>query len=1039
MNSVMKAAEAAFFIFTALLFGQDRISATPPIRLSGVVFDSSLSKPIAGAVVALPKLKRSVISDESGAFTLDSVATVPDIMIVTASGFAVRCIVIKAAEFSTPFRVRLTKSTPNGDSAQIAPAEANAGIAPLGPRLTQIRSITGKVIDKKNGQPLPDAVVSIAVKNIAVRCDSTGGFKITISIAPACTLVAVKTGYAQLSVPMDSGSTDTSIEIGLTQSAVYELQEISVSAGRIEVKQMVKTSEKISQVKMSPELVSKLPNLGQADLFRSLQLLPGVSATNEASSGLFVRGGTPDQNLIILNKIPIYYVDHFYGFFSAFNPNAISDVTLYKGGFSSRYGGRLSSVVELSSRGKDVASDSAGIRAGAGIGLLSGDAYLQLPIINKNVGTLMLAGRRAMTDIFKTDLFNRLFNRMHGNDTANYNGSSGKYFFPVNGASEDRIAYQPQFTFWDINGLAAFKLGSHGKLATTFFGSLDKQDNSIDTAWATKKVGQFYRYTMNPDFNPDSLNGGKGPIDGSKPFYIIDTISDTATTMTTIKNKDPLSWGNICVGQEWEERWSEVYSSKLNLSYSQFLDKKNQDDFRRDSVIDRYSDTTTPRDTGFNQVQWMGSTNKIVDISGRFDNSVKFSEYNTLSLGVELSRKAVTYERDTMQPDTNSMEWQWMKYSTFPQVMPVRNYDTSVASAVYAEDEIKFGDKACLTPGLRAYYFQLAAASALDPRISGWYKPFAGLKLMGAWGIYTQEIHRVEEEDITGGSKFVWLLSKAGRPLEKSQQLIGGASWENSHFLLDAEGYVKRLSGLLTISERNRGAGAYYGYYGAPFEPNQLALFEGKGFAKGVELLAQVKNARFPLFSKTTIFDGWAAYTWSRVENTYDVFNSGRPFPATQDRTHELKLVSSLDWEVSTWSSINLSGVWIYSTGAPYTAPLGYYTLRMIDSSYDRSYLYVSDKNAYRLPNYHRLDLSAAWRVHIGRHFESSLTLGLFNAYNRENILERTYTETSIGGPGMIMIKIPDMMGTQTTAFTAVDKKAMSIYPNAAVAMSARF
>jgi ferric enterobactin receptor len=1044
MNSIIKSVGAAFFFFMVFLCAQEKVSAaTATIRFSGSISDSLSGEPVSGAVVAIPKLKLSVLSDRSGEFVMDSVPVSPDFLIVTAKGYAVRRIALTAAGFSASFQVKLSKIVAYNDAApDTAFIDTNATItgkatADTGAResaqtaASQRRLIKGKVVDKKTGLPISNAIVSIAALNVALPSSPEGKFELNIPAAVTCTLTAIKSGYEQSSVLMDSGAKSDSIDISLAQSSVYQLQEMNISAGRIEVKQVVKTSEKISQVKMAPELIARLPNLGVGDLFRSLQLLPGVSATNEASSGLYVRGGTPDQNLIILNKMPIYYVDHFYGFFSAFNPDAISDITLHKGGFGSHFGGRVSSVVELLSGGKDVKSDSIGIRAGAGIGLLSGDAYLQVPIINKDVGLIQIAGRRAMTDIFKTDLFNRLFRRMHGNDTMNNQGGPVKIIGPIGMVPGGRIAYQPDFTFWDLNGLAAFKLGSRGKLATTFFGSLDNQDNSLDTAWSTKNINNYYRYTM------DTTNGGKDPFTGGKPPYTIDTMFDTSSTRTTIKNKDPLSWGNICVGQEWEEKWSDAFKTRLNLSYSQFLDKKNQDDHRTDSIADRYSDTTTPHDTTLRQMQWMASKNKIIDLSGRFDNSLKFSDWNTLAVGVELSRKAVIYERDTMQPDTNSMEWQqWMKYMTpMAALQPVHNYDTSVSVAVYAEDEIKFGDKAGLTPGLRAYYFELAAASAIDPRVSGWYKVLPQLKVKGAWGIYTQEIHRVEEEDITGGGKFVWLLSKAHRPLEKSQHFIGGASWENPHFLLDAEGYLKRLSGLLTISERNRSVGMYYG---KPFEPNQLALFEGTGFAKGVELLAQVKNVRFPFLSKTAIYDGWAAYTLSRVENTYDVFNSGNPFPATQDHTHEFKLVNNLEWNVAAWSSIDLSAVWIYSTGAPYTAPLGYYTLRMIDSTYDRSYLRVSDKNAYRLPDYHRLDLALGWKVRFGSHFESSLTLGLFNAYDHENILERTYTETTIGNPGMIPIKIRDP-GAQSTAFTAVDKKAMSIMPNAAVGVSARF
>jgi ferric enterobactin receptor len=792
--------------------------------------------------------------------------------------------------------------------------------------------------------------------------------------------------------------------------SVYELQEISVNAGRVEVKRMIRTSEKISQVRLSPELVTALPNAGQADLFRSLQLLPGVSGTNEASSGLFVRGGTPDQNLIILDQMPIYYVDHFYGFFSAFNPRAIGDMTFYKGGFGAKWGGRVASVVEMVSSGMDAGGDSSAM-AGIGGGLLSSDAIVKLPLNKNKTGTLMIAGRRSMSDVFKTDLFSRIFNRMHGTDTLSSQNAAG-YLGPRGYLSPQSIDYQPKFYFWDLNGLAVFRLGSRGKLATTFFASHDDQNFSIDTAWARSPV-------VNGDF-----------ATGSQRF-------DTITNRSNLQINMPVLWGNICIGQQWEQNWSDAYKTRLNLSYSQFLDKQSKNDFRRDVWSHRYSDMASPLDSTYTSFLWMTSKNQINDFSGRFDNSWKLSNSTTLNAGVELSQKTVLFERDSTQPDTNSPAWQFGKREPNP---PVSSYDTGASIAVYAEDEMRFGDKAYLTPGLRFSSFRFARASAFDPRISGWYKPFRELKLKAAWGIYTQEIHRAEEEDITGGSKFLWLLSGPDRPLEKSQNIVGGALWETSHFLFDVEGYTKRTSGLLAISERMR----YDRKYGQHFDPNNLALFEGSGFAKGVELLAQVKDARFWLLSKNATYNGWAAYTLSRTENTFAVYNKGKPFPATQDHTHEVKLINTLEWDVAPWSSIDCSAIWLYSTGAPYTAPIGAYRFSIFDGGmWDHYYTHISDRNAYRLPDYHRLDLSAAWKLHFGPRFLARLTMGLFNAYNHENILERTYSlnyllanPRSTGRDGNMWY---DMMGDPAEVFLEMNKKSMSIMPNAAFEITVKF
>ena len=139
----------------------------------------------------------------------------------------------------------------------------------------------------------------------------------------------------------------TTLVILLVPSA-DELDEIVVRGAKDD--QMLRISENISQISISPAQIATLPSLGEKDIFRSMQLLPGISGTNETSAGLFIRGGTPDQNLLLFDGFTVYHVDHFYGFFSAFNSNAIKDVQLYKGGFEAKYGGRLSSVMELTGK-----------------------------------------------------------------------------------------------------------------------------------------------------------------------------------------------------------------------------------------------------------------------------------------------------------------------------------------------------------------------------------------------------------------------------------------------------------------------------------------------------------------------------------------------------------------------------------------------------------------------------------------------------------------------------------------------------------------
>ena len=110
--------------------------------------------------------------------------------------------------------------------------------------------------------------------------------------------------------------------------------------------QTIEATGRVSEIVLAPAQLRTMPNIGEVDVFRSLQLLPGISGVSDGSSGLYVQGGTPDQNLVLFDGMTVYPVDHFFGLFSAFNDDAIKDIQVYRAGFPAKYGGRLASVVE---------------------------------------------------------------------------------------------------------------------------------------------------------------------------------------------------------------------------------------------------------------------------------------------------------------------------------------------------------------------------------------------------------------------------------------------------------------------------------------------------------------------------------------------------------------------------------------------------------------------------------------------------------------------------------------------------------------------
>jgi len=170
-----------------------------------------------------------------------------------------------------------------------------------------------------------------------------------------------------------------------------EISGVEVTAERTEkVSEMVQ----MSVIELPVKQVRQLPTLlGEKDVFKALQLLPGVQSGNEGSSGLYVRGGGPDQNLIILDDATVYNASHLFGFFSLFNGDALKSIELTKGGFPARYGGRLSSVIDMSM--KD--GNKERFAGSAGIGLISSRLVVEGPII-KDTASFILSGRRTYID-----------------------------------------------------------------------------------------------------------------------------------------------------------------------------------------------------------------------------------------------------------------------------------------------------------------------------------------------------------------------------------------------------------------------------------------------------------------------------------------------------------------------------------------------------------------------------------------------------------------------------------------------------------------
>jgi outer membrane receptor for ferrienterochelin and colicin len=269
-------------------------------------------------------------------------------------------------------------------------------------------TISGHIKDKQNGESLIGANIYNHKTYVGTSTNTYGFYSLTMP-KDSIHLVFSYVGYEPVKKMMYLNR-DTTFYIELENATL--LQEIVVSAGTNE---SILESSQMSLVTIRAEQIKSMPTLlGEVDLIKALQLLPGVQSGNEGGGGLYVRGGGPDQNLILLDGVPVYNASHLFGFFSVFNSDAINNVQLIKGGFPARYGGRLSSVIDISMK----EGNAKEFQGEGSIGLVSSKLTLEGPI-NKDRTSFLISGRRTYIDLIAYPVYKALSD----------NGHTAGYFF----------------------------------------------------------------------------------------------------------------------------------------------------------------------------------------------------------------------------------------------------------------------------------------------------------------------------------------------------------------------------------------------------------------------------------------------------------------------------------------------------------------------------------------------------------------------------------------------------------------------------------
>lgn len=301
---------------------------------------------------------------------------------------------------------------------------------------SQKATLNGYITDEKTGERLLGASIFIQNKNLGTTSNNFGFYSITLP-HDSIEVVFSFSGYASHTQKFYLAK-DTTLNIGL--QLVRELTEVTVSASR---KPSIQNRTQMSTIDLPISTIKALPAfLGEADVMKAIQLLPGIQAGSEGSSGIYVRGGGPDQNLILLDGVPVYNVSHLFGFFSVFNADALKSVEVMKGGFPARYGGRLSSVIDI--RMKE--GNKHEFHGEGGIGLIASRLTLEGPLGKKKNTSYMISARRTYLDIFMRPLIKR--------------------------QTDGEV--DPAYFFYDLNGKVNFTLGKKDHLYLSGYFGNDK-------------------------------------------------------------------------------------------------------------------------------------------------------------------------------------------------------------------------------------------------------------------------------------------------------------------------------------------------------------------------------------------------------------------------------------------------------------------------------------------------------------------------------------------------------------------------------------
>lgn len=744
--------------------------------------------------------------------------------------------------------------------------------------------IPGKLIEigKRTAQPNANVIVTGYIRNAKTGEPVVNASVFTDSIHGTTTDL-----YGRYSLTLPSGNRTLSIQaIGMKDTRVPLMV---YSEGKLDVdideqvrmlKEVVVSNRRTSNIRnvqmgverLSIASIKNVPTVfGEADVLRVITSLPGVKTVGEASTGFNVRGGSADQNLILFNDATIYNPSHFFGLFSAFNPEVIKDIQLYKSSVPAKYGGRLSSVLDITSR----EGNKKKLTGSAGIGLVTSRIHLEGPIAKDRTSFILGA---------RTTYANWLMNLL----PTEYEDSKA--------------------SFQDVDFSVTHSIDSNNHLYLSSYFSNDKFSLGSDTTYgySNRNISLKWKHNFSNKFI--------GFMTAGYDQYKYD--------VTSKKNK--------------------VNAFKLGFDISQF-------NFKTD--FEYYLSSTHGFDFGISTIRYKLSPGYYRPVGE--ESVVSPDEVET-----EQALESAAHFTHRFNPGSKLSISSGIRYSIFNYLGPqsVSEYTPGAPVTESNRTGVKDYGKGKF---INTYH-------GPEIRFSVRYAFSNSFSMKAAYNSLRQYIHLLSNTTIIAPTD-IWKLSDPNIKPQLGQQVSFGLykNLKANTIETSVEVYYKKIKDYLDYKP------------GATLIMNhniETDVINTKGKAYGMELMIKKPGGKL---------NGWVSYTYSRILlRAYDTtqgvsVNNGKEYPANYDKPHDVTLTGN--FRVNHRFSISLNTT--YSTGRPITLPIGRYYYAGAQR------VLYSDRNAYRIPDYFRMDFSMNidGNHKVNQKTHNSWTVGFYNLLGRRN------------------------------------------------------